>query len=117
MAERMIAMPDRTLDVRALCHCLCNLEWTGEPYRGSREQFHEDMSRYISKFQQHRHVELMQEKGAPPKIAEPLKHRAFAPEEDEMILQSKNINETARILGRKEGTICGRRRLLRRRIK
>lgn len=109
-------MPDRTLDVRALCHCLCNLEWTGESYRGSREQFHEDMSRYISKFQQHRHVELMEEKGSPSKIAEPPKRRAFTPEEDKMILQSKNIYETAKILGRKEGTVCCRRKLLRRRM-
>lgn len=42
------------------------------------------------------------------------KWRRFTPEEDELILKSKNLAETARLLGRRESSVWMRRNILRR---
>ena len=55
----------------------------------------------------------------PPKPTVPeqkqAKRRRYTPEEDELILKSKNLAETARLLGRRESSVWMRRNILRRR--
>lgn len=49
-----------------------------------------------------------------PKPTEPeqTKWRRFTPEEDELVLKSKNLAETARLLGRRESSLWMRRNIL-----
>lgn len=55
----------------------------------------------------------------PTKPTEPeqAKWRRYTPEEDELILKSKNLAETARLLGRRESSVWMRRNILRRHAK
>ena len=98
--------PDRpptcSTGVKALIHYLHNMVYTGRRYRGTQSQFAAELAAHIERYKH------------PPVIIIPPRRRAFTPEENEAILRSKNLRETAKALGRAEGTICRRRQALRR---
>jgi hypothetical protein len=85
-------------DIAALINLLCNLEYTGKSYRGSREQFRADLAKYIKGYQR-----------------EPVERKRFTLEEDKAILKSKNLAKTAEFLGRRYDSVYKRMKKLRRR--
>ena len=86
--------PIKTPEYKALIHILCNMEFTGVFYQGSQKDYFVMLDQQIKKHRE---------------------RYSYTPAEDNAILGSKNLAETAQALGRSEASLCSRRAYLRRR--
>ena len=90
----MIQTQAETYDIKALIHILCNLEYTGVPYRGTKMEYAKILDEEIKKYKS--------------------RNWHYTPEEDAKILTAKSLVKLADDLGRTPSALYVRKMYLKR---